>query len=118
MAPSAAPRHTYVVDGLAHEEQRDDSRPTKRLRIHEAERDELAVSLPSHPLGIKPSGNSFAASKNHKDAAGTFTGLPDELIIQLLEFLPASSLIQLGSTCKALFAFTRAEELWKALFIE
>ena len=44
--------------------------------------------------------------------------LPDELIIQVLESLDGSSLQCLGSTCKALYAFSRFEGLWKTLCIE
>ena len=44
--------------------------------------------------------------------------LPDELIIQVLESLDATSLQCLGSTCKALYAFSRFEDLWKTLCIE
>lgn len=44
-------------------------------------------------------------------------GLPDELIIQVLEELDASSLKNLGFTSKALYAFSRFEDLWKTLCI-
>ena len=74
--------------------------------------------VPSHPLGIKPAGNAYSATENIKLATGVFTALPDELIIQLLEFLDATSLKRLGCTCKALYAFSRLEELWKTLCIE
>lgn len=45
------------------------------------------LTVPSHPLGIKPTGNSFTTSENIKAAAGIFSVLPDELIVQVLEFL-------------------------------
>lgn len=51
-------------------------------------------------------------------AAGTFVALPDELLIQVLELLDAASLKRLGCACKALYAFSRFEELWKTLYIE
>ena len=50
-------------------------------------------------------------------AAGLFSVLPDELIIQVLEFLQKVSLLQLGSTCKALYAFCTFDDLWKSLLI-
>ena len=74
--------------------------------------------VPSHPLGIKPAGNAYSATENIKLATGAFTALPDELIIQVLESLDAASLKRLGHTCKALYAFSRLEELWKTLCIE
>ena len=71
-----------------------------------------------HPLGVRPSGNALTSRTNAKAFAGLFAILPDELLIQLLETLNVPHLIKLGSTCKALHAFTRSEELWRSLFIE
>ena len=75
-------------------------------------------AIPTHPLGVKPSGNALLAAENLRDAIGTFRILPDELILTLLEFLDSPSLLRIGRTSKAFYAFTRAEELWKALFVE
>ncbi|RMX93937.1 hypothetical protein D0867_04087 [Hortaea werneckii] len=36
----------------------------------------------------------------------------------LLETFEAPDLLRLGGTCRALYAFTRSEELWRALFVE
>lgn len=79
--------------------------------------EDISLTVPYHPLGIKPLGNAFTASKNIKSAAGLFSSIPDEIIIQVLEFLNAKSLLQLGATCKALYAFCHFDEHWKALFI-
>lgn len=76
-----------------------------------------SLAVPSHPLSIKPAGNAYTATKNIKLAAGLFMGLPDELIIQVLESLDASSLKRLACTSKALYAFSRFEDLWKTLCI-
>ncbi len=80
--------------------------------------DSSTIVVPVHPLGIKPLGNAFAAEKNIKAAAGYFSALPEELLIQLLEYLEATSLSQLGRTCKVLYAFSRFEDLWKVQCIE
>ena len=80
--------------------------------------DESPVVVPSHPLNVKPAGNAYVGHKNIKSAAGLFFILPDELIVNILEYLGPSSLLQLGSTCKALYAFSRLEEFWKTLFVE
>lgn len=77
----------------------------------------VSDAIPCHPLGVKPSGNALLASWDLRMAIGTFRILPDELILILLEFLDGSALLSIGRTCKAFYAFTRAEELWKALFI-
>ena len=77
---------------------------------------ELAV--PSHPFGVLPSGNAYLSNQDLKQAAGCFSVFPDELLLQSLEYLTYIDLIRLGSTCKALFAFCRSEELWKAFVVE
>lgn len=77
-----------------------------------------SLIIPSHPLRIKPAGNLYTATENIKLAAGSFARLPDELIIQVLESLDAASLRRLGCLCKALYAFSRLEELWKTLCLE
>lgn len=80
--------------------------------------DRHSLAVPSHPLSIKPAGNAYTATKNIKLAAGLFMDLPDELVIQVLESLDADSLKRLACTCKALYAFSRFEDLWKTLCIE
>ena len=79
--------------------------------------DHQVLPVPHHPLDIKPSGNAFTAVKNIKADAGSFSCMPDELIVQVLEHLNRKSLVELGRTCKALYAFSRVEDLWKALFL-
>ncbi|KAL8650620.1 MAG: hypothetical protein Q9226_005071 [Calogaya cf. arnoldii] len=73
--------------------------------------------VPAHPLNVKPLGNAFTADENIKTEAGSFALLPDELIIQIIEWLDPSGLLQLGCTCKALYAFSRQEDLWKMLYL-
>ena len=77
-----------------------------------------SLTVPLHPLKIKPAGNAYTATENIKLATGSFALLPDELLIQVLEYLGAASLKRLGSACKALYAFSRLEDLWKTLCIE
>ena len=73
--------------------------------------------VPIHPLGIKPSGNAFAADHDLKAAAGFFAWLPDELLLAVLEWLDPPSLVNVGGTCKALFAFASFDELWKSFIV-
>lgn len=75
------------------------------------------MMVPAHPLDVKPLGNAFTTDENIKTAAGSFALLPDELITQVMEWLNPSGLLQLGSTCKALYAFSRQEDLWKMLYL-
>lgn len=79
--------------------------------------EEQVVTVASHPLGIKPSSNAYMAQKNIRTAIGKLYSLPDDLIVQVLELLDASSLIDIGITCKFFFAFSRLEEIWKNLCI-
>ena len=99
-----------------------EQRPPKRPKITTLDEtdddDEAVCAVPSHPLHIKPLGNLYTATDNIKSRCGVFASLPDELLNHLLETLDASALVRLGSTCKALYAFTRADELWRSLFIE
>lgn len=83
-----------------------------------ASADEIPHPIPRHPLNFKPTGNAYVGVKNIKSAAGFFSILPDELILKILENLGSTSLLQVGSTCKALYAFSRLEELWKTLYVE
>ncbi|KAI4661968.1 uncharacterized protein J4E78_004758 [Alternaria triticimaculans] len=102
-----------------------ESRPSKRVKTSvatEVESDDddvaaAAIAVPSHPLGIKPAGNAYTASENIKSRCGLFASLPDELLSHIFESFEADVLIRLGSTCRALYAFTRLDELWRALFV-
>jgi len=79
--------------------------------------DNPVVTIPIHPLGVRPAGNAYTSTENLKNAAGSFSCLPDELLVSILEFLDAKALLDLGSSCRALYAFSRLEDLWKTLFI-
>ncbi|KAK4565539.1 hypothetical protein LTR86_004156 [Recurvomyces mirabilis] len=99
-------------------------RPAKRQKVVESSPPQHASDsaigslVRKHPLRVRPSGNALTSSENQKRACGYFSSLPDELLMQLLESLFAVDLLRVGSTCRALHAFTRNEELWRALFVE
>lgn len=76
------------------------------------------VIVASHPLGVKPSGNAYTTSIDMKAAAGALSVVPDEILIQIFEYLDAPSLSSIGSSCKALHAFSRLEDFWKSLCLE
>jgi F-box-like len=80
--------------------------------------DNIEQAIPSHPLGVKPSGNKYTATEDARKAIGTFQILPDEILAILLEYLDSRLLRHLGSTCRALYAFCYLDDLWKSLFIE
>ncbi len=93
----------------------DVSQPAGRPIWLEKDKD---ITIVSHPLGIKPSGNAYSAEINIKASTGDLRFLPDEVICQVLEYLDASSLQNVGTTCKFFYAFSRLEDLWKSLCIE
>lgn len=63
-------------------------------------------------------GNQYLAQgPNARRSIGTWASLPDEIIALVLEDFDRQSLLNLGSTCKFLYAFCHAEELWKALYL-
>lgn len=100
-----------------------ESRPSKRPKVTveaNAQHDDesMAVAVPVHPLRVKPAGNAYTASDNIKSRCGRFASLPDELLSHILESFDADALLRLGSTCRALYAFTRLDELWRALFVK
>lgn len=75
--------------------------------------------IPSHPLGIKPLGNQYLSSAvNARGSIGRLQVLPDEVLAQLFEHFGQQSLRRLGYTCRFLFAFCHADDLWKTLFLE
>lgn len=107
-----------------HEELPHDLPPVKKQRIEIATEESLADDLGDsslvkrHPLGLRPSGNALTSTVNLKASFGLFSYLPDELFQQFLEYLDPSTLLRLGGTCRGIYAFTRNEELWRALFVE
>ena len=98
-----------------------ESQPAKRIKLDMADihldDDDVAAAVPTHPLGVKPAGNAYTATDNIKSRCGAFAALPDELLNHILESFDADALVRLGSTCRALYAFTRLDELWRALFV-
>lgn len=75
------------------------------------------LAFKAHPLGVKPSGNSLAASENSVSNMGLFGGLSDETVLILLEWLDSKSLLRVGASCRGLYAYSTCDQLWKDLFI-
>ncbi len=75
--------------------------------------------IPVHPMGVKPLGNQyFASGPIARQALGSLSRFPDEMILQILEYLDTLSLKDVGFTCRFLYAFCHLDELWKTLFLE
>lgn len=76
------------------------------------------AAIHTHPLGVRPSGNRLTiAVRDVRAHMGSFSRVPDEVLHLVLEWLDMSTLLKVGSTCKALFAFASNEELWRSIFI-
>ena len=112
-----------AMSHLLEQESQTDRVPVKRQRtgytIPNPQNDTAHATLVRrHPLGVRPSGNALTSTTNAKSSGGLFARLPDELLVYFLETLQVPHLLRLGSTCRALHAFTRSEEVWRTLFIE
>lgn len=84
-----------------------------------AEATSESIPIPTHPLGVKPLGNQyFASGPIARQSLGNLGLLPDEMLLQFLEYLDPHSLSTLGTTCRFLYAFCHSDELWKPLFLE
>jgi hypothetical protein len=84
---------------------------SKRLRLESevtTDNNDCDV-LPSHPLGIRPEGNAYTdLSQSIRQKSGSFSLLPDELLMHFLEYLDA----------QALYAFSHSDDLWRSLFVQ
>ncbi|CAN6603045.1 hypothetical protein TRVA0_002S02080 [Trichomonascus vanleenenianus] len=89
---------------------------TKRPRL------DIQTRVVTHPLGVKPEGNSLLSldvpfSRHQITVLGPYFGmLPDHLIMDILqEIKDPKDLLNLGYISKAMFAFCWFDELWKAM---
>lgn len=75
----------------------------------------------SHPWGVKPWGNfHWSEGEPKSDARSSmsfFALLEDEMLLCVLGFLDAVSLVRLGQTCRALTVFCNHEPIWRDLLI-
>lgn len=79
----------------------------------------IASAVPLHPLGIKPLGNKYFFNGNDaRNYLGNLQALPDEMLMQLFEYLDPRTLRLLGYTCKFLFACCMSDDIWKTIFLE
>jgi len=117
-----APSLDFVSIRQDYEEEEQPVAKKRKTSLCGHDDDELETTLfsatPPHPLGVRPLGNAYESKLNLKSRSGALAGLPEEVLFQTLEYLDGETLIRLGATCKVLYAFSRAEELWKALFVE
>lgn len=68
-----------------------------------------------HPLGVRPSGNALTSDQDLSLSMGILGRIPDSLLLLLLEWLDKHALVQLGRTCRGLFAYATHDQLWRDL---
>lgn len=97
----------------------EDSTPDFPIKAQTAGEEEIAseTQTDQHPLGVRPAGNALTSRANAEDSMGLFAHLPDALLLTLLEFLDASSLINVGSTCRGLYAYCSFDQLWRDIAV-
>ncbi|KAL2452053.1 Arginine-specific demethylase JMJ22 [Exophiala dermatitidis] len=86
-------------------------------QIADDEQDLSETPTDQHPLGVRPSGNALTSQENAQAAMGLFGMLPDAFLLTLLEFSDQSSLVNLGSTCRGLYAYCSFDQLWRDLAV-
>jgi len=100
----------FLAEGAAIDEVLDEP-PHKRPRVEDGEGSERRESA-------SPSKKSIAAALGVRaNGLGPFRVLADELLLELLARMDARTLAILGQTSKAMYAFTRHEDLWRQLVL-
>lgn len=115
------PYHQRQNRNIAFEEDGNGSQPLGHSMTggQEEPPNDVSSAVPLHPLGVKPLGNKYFSDGNDaRKHLGTLQGLPDEMLMQLLEYLDQCSLRLLGYTCKFLFACCMSDDIWKTIFLE
>ncbi|SCU90871.1 LAME_0E10352g1_1 [Lachancea meyersii CBS 8951] len=80
---------------------------------------------PSHPLGVKPSGNAFLEEnraelvKQRVKVLGRLGGLSEEVLTYIISLVDdPKDLLSLGHASRVLYAYTYSEELWRKLYVD
>lgn len=78
------------------------------------------VSVPRHPLGLKPSGNTLlldAKEVSKSRNLGRLSRFDDELILLLLSYVRSTKdLLRVSHTSRELYTYTYHDEIWKNLY--
>lgn len=82
------------------------------------------TTAPSHPLGVKPSGNALLVdqdvttrNKTKEKLLGHLSKFPEDFLMELVTYVNAPRDLQsLGLASRILYAYTYDEELWRKLY--
>jgi hypothetical protein len=71
----------------------------------------------AHPCGVEPSGNSLFSTVRpcRTPGLGALARLPDELLLEVLGYVDAAALCQVGATSRALHAYANVDDVWRTL---
>lgn len=82
----------------------------------------MTSRVPPHPVGVRPGGNTYvegAAPCIRRSSLGPFfSSLCDSIVCRVLSNCSADSLLSLALTSRALYAYTRDDDLWRALTLQ
>ena len=78
---------------------------------------DVEFDIQPHPLGVRPSGNALTANEDLRCNLGVLSLLPDQLVLTILEWLDENALLRLGAACRALYAYSTCDQLWRDLWI-
>ena len=76
---------------------------------------ELSIS---HPHGVRPAGNAILSKDNAANYMGLFSSLPDWIVLNIVEYCDAKTLIELSHTCKAFWAYCNHDPLWRDMALD
>ena len=72
-----------------------------------------------HPYGVKPPGNAYFASVEHKQVRrrglGRIGVFSDEMLLDMLAHLDHQSVCQLAQTSRAMYVYCHASDIWRDL---
>jgi hypothetical protein len=91
--------------------------PGSQKCFDEATSQDNGSQVKRHPLGVKPSGNALTSSHDASTFMGLFGRLPDALLMTVLENFDQQLLVNLGGTCRGLYAYCSHDQLWRELAI-
>lgn len=82
----------------------------------------MSSRAPPHPVGVRPAGNMYIEGATpciRRSSLGPFlSALPDSVLCRTLSHCPADSLLSLALASRALYAYARDEDLWRALTLQ
>lgn len=96
----------------------------KRHRANPCYRINIYAIAPTHPLGIKPSGNALLSAvpngeEINRKLLGDLARFPEDLLVELISYITdPQDLKNLGHCSRILYAYTYGEDHWRNLYLK